>query len=220
MLCWHSLIKSWAFNSAVPLRCDFPGHPCHSRFLPGVELLIVWGTFHRFFPPNWNQFHCHETQLHLSPMLSWQTPSPWNCHFEKTRCQLSKPFWNASEIYIPLKKQQNKTKIKLCVCCLWGREDMSCVEAHVPGWQHVPSRVCLDHWGATYVGHLGICHKPQHRRLPLYLAVPSCHMPGNHPYLHPKVKLNSIWCVMNCVPTNSYIEQWPPVSWNMTVLVV
>lgn len=23
MLCWHSLVKSWAFNSAITLRCDF-----------------------------------------------------------------------------------------------------------------------------------------------------------------------------------------------------
>lgn len=124
MLCWHCLIKSWAFNSALPLRCDFPGHPCHSRFLPGVELLIVWGTFHRFFPPDWNQFHCHETQLHLSPMLSWQTPSPWNCHFEKTRYQLSKPFWNASEIYIPVKKQQNKTKTMCLLPLRSGRHEL------------------------------------------------------------------------------------------------
>ena len=56
----------------------------------------------------------------------------------------------------------------------------------------------------------GICHKPQHRRLPLYLAVSLCHTPGNHPYLYPKVKINSIWYVMNCVPTNSYIEAVTP----------
>ena len=49
-------------------------------------------------------------------------------------------------------KQTNKKR--LCVCCLWGQEDMNCVEAHVPGWQHVLSRVCLNHGGATYMGHL------------------------------------------------------------------
>lgn len=101
MLCWHSLIESWAFNSAVTLRCNFPGHPCGSSFLPGVELLIVSGTFHRFFPQNWNQLHCCEIHLHLSPVLSRQIASPWNYYFEEIRCEVSKPFWNASEIYIP-----------------------------------------------------------------------------------------------------------------------
>ena len=56
----------------------------------------------------------------------------------------------------------------------------------------------------------GICHQPQHRRLPLYLARSSCHTPGNHPYLYPKVNIDSIWYVMNCVPTNSYTEAVTP----------
>lgn len=151
MLCWHSLIKSWAFNSAITLRCDF---------------LVVLGSYQEVsyslsqepftgsFPkteisstavkPSSTWVPCYLGKLHhpgttISRRFAVNFPSLFEMLQKSTFCK---------------KKQNKETKKQRCVCCLWGQEDMNCVEARVPGWQHVLSRACLNHWGATYMGHL------------------------------------------------------------------
>lgn len=141
-----------------------------------------------------------------SPIRPRQTPSPWTTISRRFAVNFPSLFEmlqkSAFCVKTKTKKQENNNVYAVSeVRKTW------IVWKHVSQADNMSSAECalITEVPLTW----GIWVSCSHRRLSLS-ARSSCHTPGNRPYLYPKVNIDSIWYVMNCVPTNSYIEAVTP----------